>query len=189
MLKRSVIILLILLFSSSIASASIIDANARRGGLDIGFGTGFMSAGGNLEYGISDNLSIGGDYVTADLTLAGGFIFDLFGQSGQLTGELYDVHLNYQFIESNENQPINVSILGGIGGTQVKLNGTISESKTYAVGGICLSAPMFSDNITGRLNLVVGPPIGAEVAWKVMDNFEVNFGLSAIGVVGAKILF
>jgi hypothetical protein len=189
MIRKIFAVLVFFVFSFSFASASIIDANVRRGGFDIGVGTGFLFNGGNIEYGISDNLSIGGDYVTADLTLAGGYILELFGESGKLTGQLYDVHLNYQIVEGGDNQPFNVSILGGIGGTQVEAGGVVSESKTIAVGGLCLSSPMFSDDFIARLNLVVGPPLGAEIAWKISENFEFNAGVSAIGIFGMKISF
>ena len=189
MLKKSTIVVLILIFSASIASASIVDANSRQGHLDIGFGSAGLWYGGNLQYGISDNLSLGADYAVVDLTLAGGWIFILIDEGTKLTGEIYDVHLNYQFIEGNQDQPVAVSVLAGIGGTQSKTNGTINESRTVAVGGLCLSSPIFAGNIIGRLNLVFGPPLGAEFAWKISEHFEFNAGVSATGFFGLKVSF
>ena len=189
MLKKLAIVGLMLICTASIASASIVDANSRQGGLDIGVGTGILWSGANLQYGIADNLSIGADYGTVDLTLAGGWIILIFDPKASMTGEYYDVHLNYQIVEGTDEQPVSVSILGGIGGTVVKLNNVPEDNKTIAVGGICLSSPMFSDNLIARLNLVVGPPLGAEVAWKITDNFEINAGLSLISIMGLKISF
>ena len=189
MLKKITTAFVVVLLFSSVSYASIVDANARMGRLDLGIGTALISTGGNFEYGISDSLSFGADFVTADLTLAGGWILMLFDKEDKMTGNFYDLHVNYQFIEGNDNQPFNVSLLGGIGQYIIKVAEETQDSRTMAVGGVCVSTPLFYDNLIGRLNLVAGPPLGAEIAWRVTDRFELNLGVSAISIFGAKISF
>ena len=187
MFNRIVSAFFALLILASASYASIVDANSRMGRLDFGLGTGILYSGGNIEYGMSDSMSLGVDFVTADLTLAGGWMLMLIDKQDKMTGNFYDAHINYQIIEGNDNQPFNVSLLGGVGQYIVKVAEETQDSRTMMVGGVCISSPLFFDNLIGRLNLVAGPPLGVEIAWKISDRFELNLGASAIGVIGAKL--
>jgi len=187
---RTLSVLMIIFSLPSLASASIPDASVRQQGFDIGLTTAGFVNGANLEYGISDNLSVGADYLTVDLTLVPIFLLmRALGDTGSYYGDIYDAHLNWQLIKVSKEIPVNVSLMAGVGGVQTRRDSTVEDTHTIAVGGLCLSAPILTQKLIVRLNLVAGPPAGAEFAWKFTDNFEVNLGVTAMGIFGVKLSF
>lgn len=190
MFKKMLAIFLISFILPSLASAAILDANVVRGRTDVGICLGGFFNGADLEYGVSDNLSVGVDYVSADLTLVPIILLmKALGDDGNWYGSIYDVHVNWQIHKGVEGDPINVSLIGGVGGTEMRKDSSVEESHTIAVGGMCISLPAFHKNLILRLNLVAGPPFGGELAWKLSDNFEVSLGVTAMGIFGVKLSF
>ena len=174
--KRILLIsLLVIGLTVAPAMASLIDANVVRGkptlsaGFSIFQGFGFVGAG---SFAIDQRMSVGGSL---------GFSFE------SPNPYLADLHMNFQMVEPTARNAMSLSLIGGVwGGTSDGIWLSKQKKDVYVMPelGVALSY-MFDSRLTGRLNLVYGPSLGAEIGYKFNSAFEGIFAISE-QVVGIK---
>jgi len=178
MKKYLVIVPLILVLGVTSVSASLIESNVWRGrntvtaGMSLFGGFGIVSS---LDYAIDNQMALGGSVGVC------------------LSDEnpyLVDFHMNYQFIKPTRRDPLAISFVGGVwGGTSSGIWVNKNKKDLYIMPeiGVTISYPL-EERITGRLNLVYGPSLGAEVGFKFHPKLEGIFAVSQ-QAVGIKFVF
>jgi hypothetical protein len=171
------VLISILVVGSSVAPvmASLIDSNIVRGkptfsaGFSLLQGFGFVGTG---SFAIDNRMAVGGSL---------GFSFE------DPTPSLADLHMNFQIVEPSAKNAMSLSLVGGVwGGTSdgIWLSKRAHDVYVAPELGVALSY-MFDSRMTGRLNLVYGPSLGAEIGYKFNSTFEGIFAISE-QIVGIK---
>lgn len=175
-IRRVLLISLFIMMLSVVpATASLIDANIMRGkptlsaGFSIFQGFGFV---GTANFAVDQRMSVGGSI---------GFSFE------SPNPYLADLYMNFQMVEPSARNAMSMSLVGGLwGGTSdgIWLSKQKKDPYIQPELGVALSY-MFDSRLTGRLNLVYGPSLGAEIGYKFNSAFEGIFAISE-QVVGLK---
>jgi hypothetical protein len=177
-MKKYLLIFITVLIVFSIAlpaGASLIESSVvrKRSSMSIGFsmlqGPGVVATG---NFPIDNKMSLGGSF---------GFSLETPNPY------LMDLYMNLQFIEPSARNPLSMSLVGGIwGGTSDGIWLSKKEREVYVQPelGVTISY-MFDSRMTGRLNLVYGPTLGAEIGYKIFPKLEGIFAISA-QVIGLK---
>ncbi len=178
MKKYLIITIIALLLGAGAAHAGLIESNVWKGRNVVSVG---MSLFGGL--GVVSSLDVG---IDSRMSLGGSIGVCLEDQNPYLA----DLHLNFQFIEPTYRDPLAMSFVGGVwGGTSTGIWVNKNEKDFYIMPelGITMSYPL-ANKVRGRLNLVYGPSLGAEVGFLIHPKLEAIFAISQ-QVVGIKFVF
>jgi len=167
--------LAVILSTASVSLASLIDANVVRGrttfsaGFAMFQGFGFV---GTANFPMDNRMSVGGSI---------GF------SMGSPNPCLADLHMNLQFIEPSARNPLSMSLVGGVwGGTSDGIWLSKKERDFYIQPELGVTMTyLFDSRLTGRLNIVYGPTVGAEIGYKFHPSLEGIFAISE-QVIGIK---
>lgn len=177
-MKKLVIASLILVLGATSASAALIESNVWRGrnvvsmGMSLFGGTGVVAS---MDIGVDSKLSYGGSIGIC-----------LVDENPYLA----DFHVNYQFIEPTYRDPMALSFVGGVwGGTSSGMWVGKNKKDTYIMPelGVTISYPL-ANKVRGRLNIVYGPSLGAEVGFLLNPRLEAIVAISQ-QVLGVKFAF